>query len=107
VASNVAGFPKSPTVFHIHPIGLVGNFIARDRLDITQFLALYKKAHSVNFGWYESATSPKQNLPALSAASEVNLQTLMVWIDSLYISKNSDFNIRYGYRKDRLSYNIR
>jgi hypothetical protein len=26
VANKVAGFPKSPAVFHIHPIGLVGNF---------------------------------------------------------------------------------
>lgn len=26
VAGNVAGFPSSPDVFHIHPLGLVGNF---------------------------------------------------------------------------------
>jgi hypothetical protein len=95
VASKVDGFPKNPTVFHIHPIGLVGNFAGRNSLDITRFVALYKKAHSVSFGWYESAMSPKHNLPPLSATSEKNLETLMVWIDSLYISKSSNFSIQY------------
>jgi hypothetical protein len=42
VASNVAGFPKSPTVFHIHPIGLVGNFLGNET----------EKSLSVNGLWF-------------------------------------------------------
>jgi predicted chitinase len=95
VANKVAEFPKSPTVFHINPIGLVGNFFDPKRINIAKFVALYKKAHSENFGWYESAASSKTILPPLSSTSEANLYTLMRWIDALYVSKGANFSVKY------------
>ncbi|WP_455287171.1 lytic transglycosylase domain-containing protein [Cupriavidus necator] len=92
---KVVGFPANPTVHHIHPIALIANFLRRHRIDIEKFVSLYKGAHSSSFGWYDSASSPKQNLPPLSEKSEQNLKTLMHWIDDLYISKNEKFSIQY------------
>lgn len=95
VKGKVAGFPVSATVHHIHPIALVANFDKRTRIDIAKFAALYREAHPVTFGWHETASSPKSNLPPLSARSEENLTTLMKWIDTLYVSRNADFSIPY------------
>ncbi|AXL52991.1 putative eF hand domain protein [Paraburkholderia caffeinilytica] len=95
VKGKVAGFPGGATVLHIHPVALVANFATRRRIDIAKFLTLYKDAHSANFGWYESASSPKHNLPPLSGKSEENLKTLLEWIEFLYASKSEIFNIRY------------
>lgn len=95
VKGKVPGFPESATVMHINPVALVENFISGRRIDIEKLVALYKTAHSVIFGWYDTASSPKISLPPLSAQSEENLKILMIWIDYLYISKNENFSIKY------------
>lgn len=86
---------SAPEVFHLHPIGVIGNFIRHRRIDIEKFVALYKQAHSSKFGWYQDKGAAKQTLPPLSRTSEDNLMTLMVWLDELYISKGDTFNIHY------------
>lgn len=95
VKGKVPGFPASATVMHIHPVALVANFISRRRIDIEKLVVLYKAAHSATFGWYDTSSSPKISLPPLSANSQENLKTLMMWIDYLYISKNENFSIKY------------
>ncbi|MGO4699635.1 hypothetical protein AB4Z50_36150, partial [Paenibacillus sp. 2TAB26] len=74
---------------------MIGNFIRHRRIDIEKFVALYKEAHPSKFGWYPEKGAAKQTLPALSRTSEDNLMTLMGWLDELYISKGSTFNIHY------------
>jgi hypothetical protein len=95
VKGKVEGFPASPVVHHIHPVALVGNFAHKQHIDIEKFIALYKAAHSNDFGWYDKAHGPKSSLPPLSEQSEANLRTLMTWIDELYISTAENLNIGY------------
>jgi hypothetical protein len=94
VSARLPALP-APEVFHLHPIGVIGNFIRHRRIDIEKFVALYKEAHPSKFGWYPEKGAAKQTLPALSRTSEDNLMTLMGWLDELYISKGSTFNIHY------------
>ncbi len=92
--TSVEGFPKEPSPWHFHPIGIVGNFRQDcNCINIDRFIEEYKNRHSDDFGWYESARSPKSKLPPLNDASERNLRTLLTGIKSLYIDPNSDCNI--------------
>jgi hypothetical protein len=67
VANKVAGFPKSPTVLHIHPIGLVGNFnCGCDCININAFLDGYESEHvSFELGTYPLDSISRQNLKEL------------------------------------------
>jgi hypothetical protein len=78
VASNVAGFPKSPTVFHIHPIGLVGNFSAHCRcINVDEFCKKYRQQHSNDFGWFDANGLHQKLSSGLNIRSEENLYKLL------------------------------
>lgn len=87
VASNVAGFPKSPTVFHIHPIGLVGNFVCGcDCINVDAFMAEYESEH-VSF---EVGTR------ALDSVSREHLKNLVEHLTQYYEKyKNDKCNIPF------------
>ncbi|MEK6421140.1 MAG: glycoside hydrolase family 19 protein [Burkholderia gladioli] len=86
VKAGVMGFPSSE-VFHVNPVGLVGNFKCNcNCINIDLFLRIYEEQH-VSF---QLATQP------LDAASKENLRVLIQGILDYYKNnKNKECNIPY------------
>ena len=111
VANKVPGFPADPTVYHMHPIGLVGNFLADCTcINIEAFCKKYKEQHSQEFGWFDQHGN-HQNLPPLNGASETNLNELlneMMVRYSSYFKKCNNAYIAYMLATVRIeSYDFR
>lgn len=70
VKGKVAGFPASPTVHHVHPVGLVANFTSRRGL-VTS--AMLRKV-------WQSATVPDERLQGI--ADEINANAEQYHLDT-------------------------
>jgi hypothetical protein len=95
VTGKIEGFPASADVFHIHPVGLVGNFRHNGRLNVTKFVEIYKRQHSEDFAWYDGHPPVRTALSPLNAKSEDNLRALLTSIDRNYIEGTTDFVPQY------------
>ena len=83
---KVAGFPASPTVLHIHPVALVGNFQNHGCINVEEFLRIYEAEH-VSF---EAGTRP------LDDESKNHLRVLLMGIIAAYERyKKGGCNIPY------------
>ncbi|WP_341317364.1 glycoside hydrolase family 19 protein [Paraburkholderia sp. IMGN_8] len=87
VKGKVAGFPVSATVHHIHPIGLITNFMCNcNCIDIDTFLQAYEAEH-ISF---EAGTQP------LDDTSKNNLRIFIQGILDYYKKyKNGECNVPY------------
>lgn len=86
--------PKEPKPWHLHPIGLIGNFKQScDCIDVDKFIEEYKKRHSEDFGWYDKPNSPKSIIAPLNSESEQNLRKLIAGIKKYFIDDGGGCDI--------------
>ncbi|WP_198021451.1 lytic transglycosylase domain-containing protein [Burkholderia sp. WSM2232] len=95
VKGKVEGFPSSPVVNHIHPVGLVGNFSSSCTcINIDAFCAKYKALHATEFGWFDGH-GRHININPLNEQSEHNLKMLLIEMMRQYPSTFSECKTSY------------